>query len=260
MALTEGRSIEAGECKEFGEIVVDALLACNKSTRMLSAFAKLAASFGFEGFSYLLLGSAAVEPQLLKHWTTAGPRWTSRYATRGYHLIDPRVTLTRQRSVPIIWSLPPESSVPRMRAFVQDAARHSIRGGVALSLHDARVGRIVIAWDSNAAPQTADTREDSIQGKLASLALLAGFVHEAMAVHCQGSARSSTYRKLTSRERECVALAAHGMTSADVAVKLGITPRTANFHFGNIMSKLGALNRAEAIARAVAANLVSLDH
>ena len=260
MALTEGRSIDAGKCTEFGDVVVDALVACSKSNHMLNAFAKLATSFGFEGFSYLLLGSAASEPQLLKHWTTAGPRWTARYATRGYHLIDPRVTLTRLRSVPIIWSLPSESNVPRVRSFVQDAARHSIRGGVAWSLHDARVGRVVIAWDSKAAAESPDAREASIQGKLASLALLAGFVHEAMMVHCQGTARNTTYKKLTSRERECVALAAHGMTSADVAVKLGITPRTANFHFGNIMSKLGALNRSEAIARAVAANLVLLDH
>lgn len=259
MALTDGRSIEAGECA-FGDVVVDALLACRKSNHMLDAFARLAASFGFEGFTYLLLGSAASEPHLLKHWTTAGPRWTARYATRGYHLIDPRVTLTRQRSVPVIWSLPSGSSVPRVRSFVQDAARHSIRSGIAWSLHDARIGRVVIAWDSKASAQSSDAREASIQGRLASLALLAGFVHEAMMVHCQGTASARTYRKLTSRERECVALAAHGMTSVDVAVKLGITPRTANFHFGNILSKLGALNRSEAIARAVAANLVSLDH
>ena len=46
------------------------------------------------------------------------------------------------------------------------------------------------------------------------------------------------------------------MTSADIAVKLGIAERTANFHIGNLVTKLGALNRGEAIARGVALNLV----
>jgi hypothetical protein len=52
--------------------------------------------------------------------------------------------------------------------------------------------------------------------------------------------------------------AAHGMTSADIAVKLGIAERTVNFHFGNLISKLGVLNRTEAIATAVSRGLVVL--
>jgi len=64
---------------------------------------------------------------------------------------------------------------------------------------------------------------------------------------------------LTSREAECVALGARGMTSADIAQKLRITERTANFHFGNVIAKLGALNRSEAIAKAVAYRLVAIE-
>ena len=48
------------------------------------------------------------------------------------------------------------------------------------------------------------------------------------------------------------------MTSADIAIKLAIAERTANFHIANIIDKLGALNRGEAIARGVALNLVGL--
>jgi DNA-binding CsgD family transcriptional regulator len=63
---------------------------------------------------------------------------------------------------------------------------------------------------------------------------------------------------LTARERECLTLAARGMTSHDIAQKLGITERTANFHIGNVLAKFGALTRGEAIARAVALDLVDL--
>ena len=46
------------------------------------------------------------------------------------------------------------------------------------------------------------------------------------------------------------------MTSVDIALKLGIKPRTANFHFGNIVDKLGVLNRKEAIAMGIARGLI----
>ena len=44
--------------------------------------------------------------------------------------------------------------------------------------------------------------------------------------------------------------------AVDIALKLGIKPRTANFHFGKIVSKLGVLNRKEAIAMGIARGLV----
>jgi DNA-binding CsgD family transcriptional regulator len=64
---------------------------------------------------------------------------------------------------------------------------------------------------------------------------------------------------LTERELTCLRLSAHGQTSADIALKLGMKTRTVNFHFGNILRKLNAMNRQEAIAKAVSANLLKRD-
>lgn len=61
---------------------------------------------------------------------------------------------------------------------------------------------------------------------------------------------------LTERELMCLYLAARGQTSADIALKLGIKTRTVNFHFAKILRKLNALNRQEAIAKAISANLL----
>ena len=49
------------------------------------------------------------------------------------------------------------------------------------------------------------------------------------------------------------------ITSADIGMKLGIVERTANFHFSNILSKLGALNRHEAIAKGMQLGLIRMD-
>ncbi len=98
-------------------------------------------------------------------------------------------------------------------------------------------------------------RSDDFEQLLGTLALLTAFLHEAMLTHCRPAFGSFA---LSQRERHCLSLAARGMTSNDIAVKLGITERTVNFHFGNAIDKLGALNRNEAVARAIAHNLLSL--
>lgn len=256
MALLDACASEVLRSEGMPDAVVHAIGACHRSPRSQEALAALAASFGFEGFSYLLLARAHPQARPLAHWTTAGPAWIARYAARGYHLVDPRVSLTRDRAVPVAWIA--DRGVPdaHARAFAQDATRCAIRGGVAWSLHDARAGRAVIAWDSRREPGADATPLRHCLGKLA---LVAGFVHEALVAHCTtGHAPAGTH-PLTDRERQCVSLVARGMTSADVGAKLGITARTANFHIGNVMTKLGAVSRSEAIARAVASHLVTLD-
>jgi DNA-binding CsgD family transcriptional regulator len=61
---------------------------------------------------------------------------------------------------------------------------------------------------------------------------------------------------LSRRELQCLAMAARGLTSDDMAYKLGISPRTIRFHFTSIYAKLAALNRQEAVAIAVKNRLI----
>ena len=61
---------------------------------------------------------------------------------------------------------------------------------------------------------------------------------------------------LTEKELACLSLSARGQTSADIALKLGIKTRTVNFHIAKVLRKLNAMNRQEAIAKAVGANLL----
>jgi len=64
---------------------------------------------------------------------------------------------------------------------------------------------------------------------------------------------------MSARERQCLQMAAHGMTSAEIGFKLGISERTVTFHFANIVSKLGVLNRHEAIAKGIAQGVVRME-
>jgi DNA-binding NarL/FixJ family response regulator len=63
---------------------------------------------------------------------------------------------------------------------------------------------------------------------------------------------------LTPRELEVLTLMGQGRSNAEIADTLAIASRTAKVHVQNILSKLGASNRTEAVSIAVRQNLISL--
>lgn len=63
--------------------------------------------------------------------------------------------------------------------------------------------------------------------------------------------------QLTPREREILQTLRQAPRNADVAVQLGISPMTVKNHLRNIMRKLGAANRAQAVGEAMARGLIA---
>jgi DNA-binding NarL/FixJ family response regulator len=62
---------------------------------------------------------------------------------------------------------------------------------------------------------------------------------------------------LTNREREVVALVAHGLSNDEIAEALVLSPATAKTHVSRAMIKLGARDRAQLVVFAYQAGLVS---
>jgi len=62
--------------------------------------------------------------------------------------------------------------------------------------------------------------------------------------------------RLTAREREILALLAEGLSNRAAGERLGISERTVKFHVGEILARLGATNRAQAVAIAKARGIV----
>jgi len=63
--------------------------------------------------------------------------------------------------------------------------------------------------------------------------------------------------ELTPREREVLALMVKGLTNPEIAGRLIVSRATAKAHVSNVLAKLGAANRAEAVAIALQRKLVS---
>lgn len=63
---------------------------------------------------------------------------------------------------------------------------------------------------------------------------------------------------LTARELEVLTLMGQGHSNSEIAAALMIAPRTAKVHVQNILGKLGATNRTEAVSIAVRQKLITL--
>jgi two-component system NarL family response regulator len=64
---------------------------------------------------------------------------------------------------------------------------------------------------------------------------------------------------LSPREREVVQLMFEGHSNREMASKLGISEHTVNVHVHNVMEKLGASRRTEAIAAALRKGIISFE-
>ena len=63
---------------------------------------------------------------------------------------------------------------------------------------------------------------------------------------------------LTAREHEVLALLAQGLPNKAIAHALGISDQTVKFHVAAVIRKLGAVNRTDAVRRAIRRGLVAL--
>jgi len=72
----------------------------------------------------------------------------------------------------------------------------------------------------------------------------------------QGDA--SVHEPLTPRELEVFELLGKGLSNRDIGGVLGISAHTAKFHVGQILAKVGAATRAEAVGEGLRSGLIGL--
>jgi DNA-binding NarL/FixJ family response regulator len=73
------------------------------------------------------------------------------------------------------------------------------------------------------------------------------------------AATSDVYETLTPREREVLHLSAEGLTNNRIAIRLGISVRTAETHRSNMMRKLGVRSQADLTRYALRRGIISME-
>jgi NarL family two-component system response regulator LiaR len=72
----------------------------------------------------------------------------------------------------------------------------------------------------------------------------------------QAAAPASPGDGLTQRERQVLALMVEGISNAQIAERLVLSRSTVNFHVGNVLGKLGAASRTQAVTVALQRRLI----
>jgi len=191
--------------------------------------------------------------------TNQADKWVRSYDEHAYVEVDPRVDLAGEPGY-AFWETRHFDANPRHKVFLTEAACYGIQSGLVLGLCTRDPPSYAMMALNCAAP-TLDHWSAEERLLIAGQALVLGKV-------LSRSVRNFLYEeellfprppmKLNIREREILTLAAAGQTSKEIAGVLGIAKVTVDIHVGTILTKMGALNRNQAIAKAIVHNLIQL--
>lgn len=235
--------------------------AAEKRADLVPAIQSITADLGFDTFMYGVSTSLRPDHESRMYvFTTAPMEWVLLYDRCAYIEADPRVLLLWDSTLPLVWDQTTVRGINKKSDdFLDDALRFGIASGVCMPLRDESGTRVIVALNS-AIPVMDDMRQREISHCIGDIFVLAHYFHELFmkSVVRGGVPSRVTGMPLSGRELQCLGLAARGMTSNDIAFKLGICSRTVQYHFDSIRSKLAAANRQEAVARAIKDGLISL--
>ncbi|HTE40438.1 MAG TPA: LuxR family transcriptional regulator [Steroidobacteraceae bacterium] len=178
--------------------------------------------------------------------------WVSMYVERDYFKVDPLVRFAQKSTLPAIWD---DDSLhnAETQEFWEEAGGFGLHCGLTFPVHDQPgiTGVFSLARDRH-----LEMPEAELAALVGRAQMFATLLHQAVARIDLPKLIPETCAALTPRERECLRWAADGKTAWEIGQILNITERTAVFHVNNVTQKLGAVNKTQAIARAVVLKLL----
>jgi DNA-binding CsgD family transcriptional regulator len=248
--------------KYLPPLLLELIEAAERGGDLVPAVIATVRKLGFDGFLYAT-ASYHLRPnndERIYYFTTLPLEWVIRYDQQAYVECDPRVLYSFESALPLVWDQVSERGKSlKTDAFLLDAAAHGVASGVAFPVYAGFPARTLVSLSAST-PVLDGARRAEISANLGDIYLLGQYFHEIFVkgVIEKGIAPQFEGAPLSARERQCLQMAAHGMTGAEIGFKLGIAERTVTFHFANIVSKLGVLNRQEAIAKSIAQGVIRM--
>lgn len=227
------------------------LLEAHNETSLAAQLKKITEGMGFEQFALVIEINCPMLGRI-RHVTNGySPAWQRIYLERNYIAIDPTVLHCREQDTPLIWA---ESLGGKdATEFWAQARSHGIANGLSVPVHG-RTGLSSMTSLARNKPLHPTSHETT--RVLNRARVLASCAHVAAIRIVAPSLLEQHQPQLSQRESECMRWVAHGRTSSEIADKLCLAEATVTYHLNKAIRKLGARNRAHAIALCVALGLV----
>ncbi len=174
-------------------------------------------------------------------------RWRGSASGKFVESLDPLPKAARRlRRAAFLWSDASPRHGPAWGSYWEALDEHGIGDGTAVHLFTPGgiTSRVTVAFGHDAL-----TRHQRRAVELASFALIERMLAFAPARKWGGPV-------LSERERDCLALVAHGKSDAEIAAQLAIAVSTAHFYIEKAKRKLGVKTRTQAVAKLIAAGLL----
>lgn len=188
------------------------------------------------------------EHVLLCDWPV---EWLERYVKRNYVDHDPVVSHMKQWQAPFQWREASQAiRIDKSSGEVMgDAGEFKLRDGLAFPLVTLDGQIVMVSLGGEAVELSA--------GEFGLVSLASTYaIGRAMQLHTRAS-KTIDHIELTPRERECLKWAAVGKSEWEISQILGISEHTSEKHLLNAKSKLGAVNRVQAVAEAIRRGYIS---
>ncbi|MCU0906663.1 MAG: LuxR family transcriptional regulator [Rhodobacteraceae bacterium] len=224
------------------------------TTDPAAALGALVANTAAHGLTHVSVGHAPApgEPRLEAFFHTTWPKaWFDLYAGQAVVREDPVVARARRDPAPFTWrDIASDLTDWRLTGdgppMLDLAARFGWTAGFVVPVHG-HAGEVGIVAYAGTGDLTDPTARIAVQTLSIVAYLHPRGLHGRILPPDPG---------LTARERDVLALLARGLTDAQVAERLGITPRTVLAHVATAKDRLRAATRTQAVAEAVARGLI----
>lgn len=184
---------------------------------------------------------------LLNRWPE---EWTNRYASRGYLAYDATIRRLISSPEPFRWNElgPLVQDNPNARRVLAEATEFNLREGYALSLQTLDKQTVGFSAGGRHTDMSPDT-----QGMLTLVATYA--IGRAIALKQENVPDAPII--LSAREREALQWAAEGKNDWEIGEVMSISEHGADKHMRSVRTKLGAINRTQAVAEAIRRGLIA---
>jgi LuxR family transcriptional regulator, quorum-sensing system regulator SolR len=214
--------------------------------QLIAAYTK---RLGFEYCCYGIRVPLPVSKPAVAIFDTYPEGWMARYQEMSYLDIDSTVRDGARTTNMIVWPDADSADEPRLW---NDARDHGLAVGVAQSSWAARgvFGLLTIARHADRLTP-AEINMLTLQTNW-----LANLSHSLMSRFLVPKLAPEANVTLTQREREVLCWTGEGKTACEIGQILSISERTVNFHVNNILDKLAATNKVQAVVKAIAMGLI----
>lgn len=200
---------------------------------------KFAYSLGFEWVTYCSTETP------IQMFSTYPKSWRERYKSLEYYKVDPVCRLVYVKGKIVSWNLQlsePLLSSQKEIEFLGDAYKFGICSGISLKIGGTPQKNSVITLSSRNVIFEETLRTEAIERQLFQW----GCEFED---HLNAKLLQSSKRKnLTKRQRECLSLAAQGLSAKMIAARSGLSPRTIEFHLEEAKKRLRVSTIAQAVS------------